>query len=185
MGECCLSRRRRSCDQNKFNIRAVCDLLGNLSDLPLLMRFLYQNHFPHIGFCNHVIQSTYCVDFLKISPLHSLFSDLEELLFRIKCRHCFRALLLRHLDHDTLIIRIQCEIFQASRLRDHIAIIIVFKLIDAVQIHLGNPAVFKQPFLIIHAIFMEQIPCLIRIYRTFFNRKIQFHKFPHSFCHLV
>ena len=65
-----------------------------------------------------------------------LFSRVEELGARLKFRHFLGIFPDRHLYHKSCVIQMKGKIFQASRVRNHITIIVVFKFIDTVYIDL-------------------------------------------------
>ena len=106
MGKGGLSRRGRACDHNKFRSFLLRDLRRDLRDLLLLQRLLNQYHFMGITLGNLIIQCSYCLDFLHISPLGRFFQYLEEFCLRHKGFHPPRLFPRRHQKQKTIIIKL-------------------------------------------------------------------------------
>ena len=105
-------------------------------------------------------------------------------MLRLKGRHYLRLSHCGKLEHKALVIQIEFKIYQIPRVRNHITIIIVLKISDAVEIHPGCPAVAEQPFLIIHLMLMENAQSLVCIDIRLFNRKFLCHIFLLSLIHI-
>ena len=94
---------------------------------------------------------------------------MEKLGTWFKFRHFFWIFPRRHLDDESLIVQVQGKIFQASCIRNHIPIIIIFKLIDTVNIYFGYTPVLKQALFIIHSMPVEQFHRTVRMNTAFIN----------------
>ena len=155
MGECSLAGGRRSCNQDKFHIRITRNPLRNICNLLLLIRLLNQDHIQRITLGNLIIERAHGLNPLHISPDRRLLQYLEQLVCRTEWAQLPRRLFHRRLKHKAFIIKVQFKIFQISGAGHHISIIVIFKLIQTVNIHLRYSAVCKQLLLVIHAVAAE------------------------------
>ena len=77
MGKTGLAGRRGAGDHDKFHAAPVYDALGNLADLTLLLRFLYQDQFTQRPTADLIIQITYGLNTDLFSPFLRFFQRPE------------------------------------------------------------------------------------------------------------
>ena len=77
MGKTGLTGRRRSGDHDKFHTAPVYDAFGDLADLTLLLRFLYQDQFTQRPTADLIIQITHSLNTDLLPPFLRFFQRPE------------------------------------------------------------------------------------------------------------
>ena len=124
-------------------------------------------------------------DIQAFAPLYAFLQHLEKLLFllRLKYRDLFGIILLGQHQHEAVIVQKQVKILDISRILYHIAIVVIFKTADAVDVDARYPAVAEQTFLVIHAVSVKQLNGVIRILAPLHDGDLLFHILVHPGLH--
>ena len=102
---------------------------------------------------------------------------------RLKYRDLFGIILLGQHQHEAVIVQKQVKILDISRILYHIAIVVIFKTADAVDVDARYPAVAEQTFLVIHAVSVKQLNGVIRILAPLHDGDLLFHILVHPGLH--
>ena len=147
----------RSCNHDKFNAAPPCNILGDLSDLSFLLRFLYQYQLIQVAAADHIIQIADRFDIYFTAPVRRFFQRCKQLLPGSKRRNFLRRFLFRQQKHNSLIIGNQPEIPDISRMGKHISIVIIKVTVHLVNINIGASPVTEKFYLILHALSFKQL----------------------------
>ena len=79
----------------------------------------------------------------------------------------------------------QIKILDIAGILHHVAVVVIFKTADAVDVDAGDAAVAEQPFLIIHAVSVKQFNRIVRILAPLHDGNLLFHVLMHPGLHTV
>ena len=92
-----------------------------------------------------------------------------------------RIFLIRQKQHHAIPVQNQIKIFQIASVLHHIAIVIIFKTTDAVEVYSGYSAVMEQTLFLIHAVAPEYLNGFVGRHIPLHDRNLCCHILLH-FC---
>ena len=175
----------RTRDHDELLVSSLHDLLCNSGNSRLLDCLLHKKDLLYPLGNDLVIQLTYCGNFQLSAPLFRILLHLEDFLLGLEFRKHIRSLSIRQNQHKAFIIQLQVKIWHITGIVSHCPVKIVLKILYAVNIHPGNPAIAEQLLFIIHSVMMKKCNCFIRSYTSFLHRDFLLHQFCHPLLYLV
>ena len=110
---------------------------------------------------------------------------MEQLRLRVVGRNLSCIAASRKQEQKTALIGNQVVILHIARILNHVAVEIVLKIPDAVNIHPGRTAVLEKQLFIAHPVLSEQFHGLVGVDAPLHERKLRLHKLRHPRLHLA
>ena len=172
-----------ACNHHETDILPGGDLLCNVADPLFHQRLMGKDQLGGVAGGHNVVHLADVGDVHGGGTPLCVVHSPEHLHGRGERPHLLRVFQRRQPEDEAVLKRFQCKPLEIAGIRHHVAVEIVGKAVQRVEVHAGADAVFQDACLVLHAVGLQEGYGVLDVHGALFDGKRLLCQFSHSLFH--